>query len=179
MNDDNRFYDKIKFLCRTKVTVAAFGFLVVIMSFVQTLVSHVDSSSCLLCYLQRGCLLIVAITLFLEAIDPCLWSERRFMPALRLFFTLLGLGFSSWHLYLLMSDTPTTQCLPSLSIMLSYFSWTDILVSIFSSLPPCNEDTAFTFLGVPLVIYSVAIFIGLLVFWILEWIYQDQLSSDT
>lgn len=117
---------------------------------------------CPLCFMQR---LSVFLFGFCCLLSLFAFSIRRacVMMGFQTFFAVSGLFFSTRQIWLqLFATTDSAMCMPGLNALFHYFSWSDLLKTLFWGAADCAEVT-WSFLGLSMPMWSALYFLILFV----------------
>ena len=113
---------------------------------------------CPLCLMQRFCTFLFG---FFCLIGLCLSSLRRArrVSVFQMVFALCGIYFASRQIWLQsLPVDQTAACMPSLDILMHYFSKTQVLTALFWGTGDCAE-ASWSFLGLSIPVWSTIYFI--------------------
>ncbi len=125
-------------------------------------------SPCVLCLLQRYCLVFLTAICFIHAFHHTKkWSYFLYYP-LQLLSCSFGLWFSARQIYLQhLPKTDMTQCAPGLEFILHYMSWHQALPLLLGGTSECGAID-WAWLGIPLSIFSLALFLTAMIITIIK-----------
>lgn len=128
---------------------------------------------CPLCLIQRYVFIMIGFLFAIAALHNSAYSKTRLTYlGLILFFSVLGIGLSSRHVYLQYLPQPEiATCGAGLERMLAFMPFLEVLQEVFDASPSCSHID-FTILNLSIPVWTLAAFLGFFIFTLLIIIWQ-------